>query len=154
MNTNKIVLLYTVFLNIFVSVVIAIIITPKYSVLFFVGNLAFLWLPQAITVGVVYLSTRKASVSSGLASVLSLYLVIYFSWMVFCSQPAMAWVGYLFSLPGAGASAIIFSIYTKNKLWSYLKVTVASTVCATLGIVINLILVWYWLSDTWEISCS
>lgn len=79
---------------------------------FFAGNFAFYWVPQlAVLAALLFFSPRPA-VLAGVAVTMAIYLILFGAWVFSRPQPeSMAWLGYLFSLPGAGVGAIVGSIF-------------------------------------------
>jgi hypothetical protein len=69
----------------------------------FLSNLLFYWVPQACVLGLFCLyKPPRPAVFAGTALALAAYLGLFGAWL-FSRQPpeSMAWLGYLFSLPGA-----------------------------------------------------
>lgn len=114
------------------GVAVAALLSPKDG--YFIGNFAFYWVPQAITLGVVLFFVSRPAVLSGVAVVLALYLALYGAWVFSRPHPeSMAWLGYLSSLPGAGLGAIAGALYVKRQ--SYKKAAIAGVVAASFTLV-------------------
>lgn len=106
---------------------------------YFLGNFVFYWLPQGFVFAVLLFFAPRPAVLSGVAVVLAAYLALFGAW-VFSRphQESMAWLGYLFSLPGAGIGAIAGALYVKRQ--SYERAVFAGVVAALFtfaGLAIN-----------------
>jgi hypothetical protein len=107
---------------------------------YFLGNMAIFWLPQAAILLCMWLLDSRPSVISGAALILSLYLTAFGIFMLYNSGPgtAMAWLGYLFSLPGAGIGALIgIAIIKFRKIHTAAVAGVISAICTFVGLAIN-----------------
>ena len=107
---------------------------------YFFENMAFLWLPQAGILLCMWLLGAHLTAISGTALVLSLYLTVFEAHMFHNPGPdsALAWLGYLFSLPGAGIGALVGTAIIKSR--KIHKTTVASMVAVIstlIGLAIN-----------------
>lgn len=72
-------------------------------------NFIFYWAPQLCILGLfcMYKPPRPAFFA-GLAFALATYLALFSSWLFFRQDPdSLAWIGYLFSLPGAIVGSLI-----------------------------------------------
>lgn len=123
--------------SVLAGIVVAALLSPKDA--YFIGNFAFYWLPQAVVFAVLLFFVSRPAVMSGVAVVLALYLALYGAWVFSRPHPeSMAWLGYLFSLPGAGLGAIAGALYVKRQ--SYRRAAMAATVAALFtfgGLAIN-----------------
>jgi uncharacterized membrane protein YfcA len=107
---------------------------------FWLVNAGYYWLPQAIILGLLMLSPYRFAVISGTAIVLALYLVCFWIW-VFSHRwddGSLAWLGYLFSLPGAGIGAFVGELFIRRyKFNKTITISVISALCTFIGLVIN-----------------
>ena len=69
----------------------------------FWSNLLFYWVPQACVLGMLCLyKPPRPAVFAGLALALAAHLALFGAWLLSRQHPeSLAWLGYLFSLPGA-----------------------------------------------------
>lgn len=113
--------------SVLAGVVVAALLSPKD--VYFMGNFAFYWVPQGVVFAVLLFFVSRPAVLSGVAVVLALYLALYGAWVFSRPHPeSMAWLGYLFSLPGAGLGAIAGALYVKRQ--SYTRAAIAGAVAA------------------------
>lgn len=123
------------------GVAVAALLSPKDA--YFLGNFTFYWLPQAIVFAVLLFFVSRPAVLSGAAIVLAIYLALFGAWVFSRSHPeSMAWLGYLFSLPGAGLGAIAGALYVKRH--SYTRAAIAGAVAALFtfaGLALNQVVV-------------
>ena len=121
---------------VFISILVAATIAPSGS--YFFGNFIYFWLPQAGVFLIPALIYSRPAVISGTALVLALYLAAFNSWNVSNGPESLAWLGYLFSLPGAaigaGAGALHLKSKTNNKP---IYVGAAIAVSTFIGLAIN-----------------
>jgi hypothetical protein len=102
------------FICVFLGILVAVYIAPSGS--YFFGNFIYFWLPQ---VGVFLLPAivySRPAVISGAALALALYLAAFHSWNSLSGPDSMAWLSYLFSLPGAAIGAVAGALHMKNKI--------------------------------------
>lgn len=121
------------------GVAVAFALAPRDSYLFMFGNVAFFWLPQAIILGVLIPLSSRAAVISGTAIVLALYLATFGAW-VFSRVPpdSMAWLGYIFSLPGAGLGALIGMLVVRQRNFGTAFIAgIVSALYTALGLGVN-----------------
>ena len=83
------------------GLLVAVLLAPKdYT---FLPNLAFLWLPQLAVLLLAWFShANRLAALAGTALAMATYLAAFGAWLF--SRPhaeSLAWLGYLFSLPGA-----------------------------------------------------
>ena len=113
--------------SVLAGVVVAALLSPKDA--YFMGNFMFYWLPQGIVLAVLLFFVSRPAVLSAVAVVLAVYLALFGVWVFSRPNPeAMAWLGYLFSLPGAGLGAIAGALYVKRQ--SYERAIVAGSIAA------------------------
>ncbi len=85
----------------------------------FAPNFLFFWLPQGAIVAVVGLLRSRPAVIAGVALALAIYLAGFGAWILTRRHPeSMAWLGYLFSLPGATLAAIGVALWQKGRVVS------------------------------------
>lgn len=106
---------------------------------YFLGNFLYLWIPQAIVLGVVLMFGSRPAVVSGAALVLALYLALYGTWVFLRQNPdGLIWLGYWFSLPGAGIGAVIGALYVRQRRFERAAVAGAVAAASTLvGLSLN-----------------
>ncbi|UUY08193.1 hypothetical protein LRS11_20725 [Pseudomonas sp. J452] len=120
------------------GILVACFLSPKDR--YFLGNMAIFWLPQAAILLCMWLLGSRPSVISGVALILSLYLAAFGVFTFYNSGPdaSMAWLGYLFSLPGAGIGALIgIAIIKLRKIHAAAVAGVVSAICTFVGLAIN-----------------
>lgn len=98
-------------LVIFAGICTAIVIAPHNK--HFLPNFLYYWGPQGIILSILYFGRIHLSVIAGSALIMTLHLIAYDIWI---SRPsdAMAWLGYLFSIPGALVGALAFGLLMKK----------------------------------------
>jgi hypothetical protein len=123
------------------GVAVAVVLAPKDD--YFFGNFMFYWIPQAIVLGILIPFTSRPAVVSGAAAILALYLAAYGAWHFSRPHPeSMAWLGYIFSLPGAAIGAIVGGIFIKQRSYQRAMVVGAIAAASTLvGLALNQLLV-------------
>jgi hypothetical protein len=85
---------------------VAIYLSPKDE--YFAGNFAYFWLPHAVILAVLVLIRARFASVAACAFVMTAYLVAFDTWVSTLSpRDGLAWVGYLFALPGAAVGAIV-----------------------------------------------
>lgn len=75
----------------------------------FLPNALFMWLPQAAILLLLFLTyTKHPAAIGGAALTLSIYLLLFHAWLFSrIHKDSMAWLGYLYSLPGAAVGALV-----------------------------------------------
>jgi integral membrane sensor domain MASE1 len=118
-----------------ISIIIAIILSPKN--IYFLGNFAYYWLPQAIVFILLFVFKLRLAVIAGAAIALTLSLIGYSMF-----KDSMAWIGYVFIIPAGFLGALTYGLITKSKITTpYDEVIISSTVCTIIGIgIVQLIL--------------
>lgn len=121
----------------FVSAALA----PKDS--YFFPNFLFFWGSQVLILAFVLLFRPRAAVIAGIAFSLALYLGLFGAWIFTRSHPeSMAWLGYVFSLPGAVVgAAIVASLPQRRSNLGSLALGLAAAASVAGGIAINQFLV-------------
>lgn len=94
-----------------VGIIAAVLIAPESS--FFLPNFLYFWLPQGVVIALLSAFGIRPVAIAGCALAMTLHLIAYALWI---SSPhdALAWIGYLFSVPGAFAGAFIFGMIMKR----------------------------------------
>jgi len=96
-----------------IGVAVATYLSPKDS--YFFGNFTFYWLPQAIVLAILFIARYKLPIICGTALILSAYLACFHLWLFSKPHPeSMAWLGYIFSFPGAAIGALIAAPIAKH----------------------------------------
>lgn len=119
----------------------AVYISPKNE--YFLGNFAYMWLPQAAVLALALVCKASRESLGGIAIALALYLSVFAFWFSGKNADSMAWLGYFFSFPGAliGAGFAIVCEKLKTPIapilqalgWVVLGVAVNQTViCSTI----------------------
>lgn len=117
------------------------VLAPKDS--WFLPNFLSYWVPQLCVLGFFCLRPPRPSVFAGLAFALALYLALFGSWLLSRQRAeSLAWLGYLFSLPGAIIGALLAIIFLSHRRENR-AVAIGATVAAFtfIGIAANQILV-------------
>lgn len=106
---------------------------------YFAGNFFYYWLPQlAVLMAMWFLKARPAALA-GASLILAAYLYI-FDWWFFANGrgDAMAWIGYLSSLPGALIGAVAATLWMRGRhSWGGAAVGAAVFVAILFGIAVN-----------------
>lgn len=83
---------------------------------FFAPNLLFFWVPHIAVLCFAALFRPRPAVIAGIALALAAYLAGYGSWVFSMKRPeSLAWLGYLFSLPGALLGAVLAIRWFKER---------------------------------------
>jgi hypothetical protein len=119
------------------GVCVSAILAPKDA--YFIPNLMFFWLSQLAVLAILWPFSPRPAVVAGVALALATYLGFFYA-RVFSHRPpdSMAWLGYLFSLPGAAVGSILSALWLRGRL-TYGAIA-ASCIAASLvfaGILIN-----------------
>jgi hypothetical protein len=96
------------------GLIVAAVLAPKNR--FFLANFAWYWLPHAAVLGLLVLLKVRPAVVAGCALVLAAFLAGYGAWIFTRPQPEpLAWLGYLFSIPGAAIGALAAAVASKYR---------------------------------------
>ena len=129
--------------SVLLGVCIAVAISPKDS--FFLGNFIIYWGPQAVILIFLSLASRNHSVVASTAVILALYLAAFNFWVTSHIRPdplALAWLGYLFSLPGAAIGATFGAfLIAAGFIPRFISLAALSAFCTLLGLVLNQLVV-------------
>ena len=119
------------------GLVVSIVLAPKTT--FFLGNVAFFWLPQVVVLSIVLVFSRSAPVMAGAAFALALYLAAFGTWIHTKSHlGGNEWAGYILSLPGACIAAVVAAAVVRHYPHLSPLATGAVATAATLsGVAIN-----------------
>jgi hypothetical protein len=124
-----------------IGVAVATYLSPKDN--YFIGNFSFYWLPQAIVIGILFFARYKLPVICGVALIFSAYLACFHLWVF--SQPhpeSMAWLGYIFSFPGAAIGALASaSIAKRFEIKNSVMLCVTALLITFVGLALNQALV-------------
>jgi hypothetical protein len=121
------------------GLLVAALLAPKDS--YFLPNLAYLWLPQLAILLLAWFShANRLAALAGTALAMAVYLAAFGAWLL--SRPhseALAWLGYLFSLPGAAFGVLMAAAVCGKVAPSGRMLAVASTfaVAVSIGIILN-----------------
>jgi hypothetical protein len=106
----------------------------------FLANFLAYWVPHAVVLLLLFwpLRARSATVA-GVAVALALYLGAFGSWLLSRRHPeSLAWLGYLFSLPGGALAAIGAALWLRGRTtWRAWPVGCFAAGAVLLGIIIN-----------------
>ena len=122
------------------------IISPKDE--FFFGNLSYYWAPQGAILLSMFLLRSHFTLIAGSAIVLALYLVAFNVFVVYRGgpDPAMAWIAYLFSMPGAALGALVgIGVVELIKTRAVLASSTILALTTLVGLSINQVIVWWWI---------
>jgi ABC-type sulfate transport system permease component len=114
---------------------------PKNS--HFFPNFLFFSGPQLLMLAFVLLFRPRAPVVAGIAFSLALYLGLFGAWVFTRTHPeSMAWLGYMFSLPGGVVGAVLAAVLSRKRpdLGS-LAAGLAAAALVAAGIIVNQVVV-------------
>ncbi|UMR30116.1 hypothetical protein MJ904_24405 [Massilia sp. MB5] len=101
---------------------------------YFAANFFFFLLPQLAVIAGVCLIRPRPGIVAGCALVLFAYLGIYAAWLFSRPHPeSMAWLGYVFSVPGALVGAISYGLWSVRRQAPSISRTVAYSAAAVLA---------------------
>jgi hypothetical protein len=123
--------------SVLLGVVVAAALAPRTS--FFLSNFLWYWVPQACVLILLWpLKARPAAVA-GVAIALALYLGAFGWWLLSRRHPeSLAWLGYLFSLPGAALAAVGAALWLRGRTgWSALFAGCFAAGAVLVGIIVN-----------------
>jgi hypothetical protein len=123
------------------GVCISAILAPKSS--YFFPNFLFYSGSQLLILAFVLLFRPRAAVVAGIAFSLALYLGLFGAWVFTSTHPeSMAWLGYIFSLPGAVVGAVLAAILLrKQSSYGYFAIGLLAAALVAAGIAANQIIV-------------
>lgn len=105
----------------------------------FIPNVLFFWLPQLAVLALLWPLRPRGAVVAGAALALATYLGLFDAWVFSRSHPdSMAWLGYLFSLPGAAVGSILSALWLRGRLtYGAIAVSCIAASLVLVGILIN-----------------
>jgi len=114
-----------------ISIIVAMILSPKN--IFFLGNFAYYWLPQAIVYILLFVLKIRLAVIAGASLSLTSTLILYWLWLLsnFASllSNSLALLVYSFIIPGAFIGALIYGLIIRTSVSSsYVKVICIATI--------------------------
>lgn len=96
------------------GICVAGVLAPKDT--YFFSNFLLFWGSQVLVLAFAFAFRQRAAVVAGIASSLALYLGLFGAWIFTRVHPeSMAWLGYLFSLPGAVVGVILVAFLLKRE---------------------------------------
>jgi hypothetical protein len=106
---------------------------------FFVSNFLWYWVPQACVLILLWLLKARPATFAGVAIALALYLGAFGWWLFSRGHPeSLAWLGYLFSLPGAAIAAVSVALWLRGRRgWGALLVGSFAAGAVLVGIIVN-----------------
>ncbi|MEQ1533984.1 MAG: hypothetical protein ABL906_10515 [Sideroxydans sp.] len=133
---------FFLFLGVLAGVIVAAVLAPWDD--YFLANFMFYWIPQAVILGVLMSVSSRPAAVAGTAIILAFYLAAYWAWLhhVKSDDAGLAWLGYLFSLPGAAVGALFGASFIERKKYKYAKVACLILAASTLvGLALNQLLI-------------
>ena len=101
-------------LGIACGLVVAGILAPKDT--YFLPNAFFYWVPQLIVLLLLIPLRASAAVVAGVSFALAAYLAAFGAWVFTRQHPdSMAWLGYVFSFPGAALGALSGTLWLRDQ---------------------------------------
>ncbi len=139
--TEKQVAVLSVLSGMVVTFLVVFVLLPIGNFILSFVNAAFFWLTQAIVLGVVRLFSSRAAVISGVAITLTLtlYFILFSIWLFSHSHPeALAWLGYIFSLPGAIVGTLMgIWLIKRGDFENAFTIANTSALCSLVGLAFN-----------------
>jgi hypothetical protein len=120
------------------GLLVAALLAPKDYTFF--PSFAYLWLPQLAVLGIAWFChTDHLAAVAGTSIAMALYLAAYAAWLFSEHGGALAWLGYLFSLPGAVFGALMAAAVSESTAANGRTLGVAGTFAAAVlaGILLN-----------------
>lgn len=82
----------------------------------FLSNFAFYWGSQLALLALALVFRPRAAVVAGIAFSLAVYLGLFATWVFTRAHPdSMAWLGYVFALPGGAIGAILAAFASRKR---------------------------------------
>jgi uncharacterized membrane protein YoaK (UPF0700 family) len=107
---------------------------------FFLGNFFLYWLPQGgvLVLLSMYKPPRPAAYA-GVAGALAAYFLLFHSWVFSRQHPeSMAWLGYLFSIPGAVVGAFVaLALLARRQITQAVPIGIACALGVASGLAVN-----------------
>ena len=108
---------------------------------YFLGNLAWYWLPSAAVVVLLALSGAKAVATVGCAVALTVSLISYRAWVASLPRPeGMAWLFFWLALPGSFLGAYLANAFAVRRSLRMAPAALLSGATAALGFMLNMAL--------------
>lgn len=105
-NTER----YFAIAGIFLGLAISYLLAPKDA--YFLSNIVFYWGSQICVLICVWPFKPRAMIIAGISTALAIYLGTFGVWLFTRNHPeSIAWLGYVFSLPGAWVGALIAIVF-------------------------------------------
>lgn len=81
---------------------------------YFLVNALYYAVPSLVIVGLAWALSRSGALALGCALALALYLGLYKAWVLSLPPDGLVWLGYFFSLPGAGLGAVAAALLARR----------------------------------------
>ena len=105
---------------------------------YFVGNFAWYWLPVVVVVLIGVALGVVPSISAGGGIALALFLAAFHSWVASLGRGAdMAWLGYLFAMPGAATGLLVAGWLAKRESSGALASLFIALAATAAGLALN-----------------
>ncbi len=123
------------------GVLVAAWLAPKDS--YFLGNLLTYWGPHAAIFVLLSLKPPRPALYAGTALAMAAYLAAFGAWLFSRGRPeSMAWLGYLFSFPGAVVGVVVaYRLTDRHPAPSALTATAITAAWVAAGLAFNQALV-------------
>ena len=120
-----------------VGLCVAVAISPKNT--FFLQNVAFYWGSQLCVIVCMLPFKPRPAIVAGSAISLAIYLALFNAWLTSQQHPeSLAWLGYIFSLPGAVVAGIAVVLWHRRlQSMNAVKTSLTAAVVTATGIAIN-----------------
>lgn len=116
--------------------IVAVAIAPWDS--YFLPNFLWYWLPHMCILFPMWLLRTRPAALAGTATVLALYLGAFDLWVLAQGHfEGLAWLGYLFSLPGAMLGALLATVWLRDRDWTAVWVGLATAGLVLTGLTAN-----------------
>ena len=110
---------------------------------FFLPNFLFFWGTQVAIIALAALLKPRPAVLGGVSLALAIYLGSFGAWLFTRTHPeSMAWLGFVFSLPGAAIAAVGVTLWQKNQvIYGPIRACLFATCAVLLGVSLNQVVV-------------
>ncbi|MBB6246226.1 hypothetical protein [Rhodanobacter sp. A1T4] len=128
---------YAAIICVSLGLVVSTLLAPKNS--FFLANAAFYWASQLGVLAFVFLFEPRPAIVAGVAIALATYLAAFGIWVFTRMHPdSMAWLLYVFSLPGATVGAVGVAGALRSRSTLHPLIAGSVTACVVLaGVILN-----------------
>jgi hypothetical protein len=131
------------------GVVLGVVVSVKLALLgppgFILVNASFFWVPQLFILVLLWPFKPRPAVIAGASAVLAIYLWVYDAWIHSINdREGLAWLGYLFSFPGASIGAIgalFLAPRFQHLIYSAVAVSFAAACAVATGIFVNQVII-------------